>query len=183
MTSSRGGGGGGKEGGNGNMNMHRCQVATDPISGRRRRQKNLQGCKRGRATPLRGKKRAGIRPPKREHGQGCGGITKGTLAPPRPCDAAVQRASTPNGKDECAAKGTLGRPRQQPRMPGKDDGLTSYGLERLNRVSGPNFLVAPPLIARWAIASVAVAFHIVCGRAPPLAIQNLRRRFRDIEGG
>ena len=102
---------------------------------------------------------------------------------PHPCDAAVQRASTPNGKDECAAKGTLGRPRQQPRMPGKDDGLTSYGLGRLNRVSGPNFLVAPPLIARWAIASVVVAFHVVCGRAPPLAIQNLRRRFRDIAGG
>ena len=41
--------------------------------------------------------------------------------------------------------------------------------------------MAPALNARLAIASVVVAFQFVCGRAPPLAIPNLRRRFRDIE--
>ena len=54
-----------KKGGVGNMKIYRCRVKTDPISGRRRQPKNLRGCPRGRATPLRGKKRAGMRPPKR----------------------------------------------------------------------------------------------------------------------
>ena len=76
--------GGGKEGGVGNMKIYRCRVKTDTRSGRRRQPKNLQGCPRGRATPLRGKKRAGMRPPKREHGQGYGRIPKGTLASPIP---------------------------------------------------------------------------------------------------
>ena len=54
-----------KKGGVGNMKIYRCRVKADPRSGRRRQPKNLQGCPRGRATPLRGKKRAGMRPPKR----------------------------------------------------------------------------------------------------------------------
>ena len=54
----------------------------DQKSARRRRPKNRQGCPRDLVTPSSGKKRARMRSTKREHRQGCGEISKGTLASP-----------------------------------------------------------------------------------------------------